>query len=272
MANKSGVPVENITSIAGVIATSITSLAGVPTTSLPGWPSGGSTCDDMPFSFGEAPDIACGADASFYSFDSENSLLYTIGGCGEEYAPEGFYVDSKGNIYNWEETVMGWTWSFLGNCEPTPSCDDMTFSFGEVPEIACSADASFYSFDTENSLLYKFGSCGGDYAPEGFYVDNRGSIFWWHLDERVWVWEFIGPCEPTPSCDDMPFSFGEAPDIACSAFATFYSFDSENSLLYTIGGCGEEYAPEGFYVDNSGSIFWWHLDGRVWVWEFIGEC
>jgi hypothetical protein len=70
----------------------------------------------------------------------------------------------------------------------------------------------------------------------------------------------------------MPFSFGEAPDIACSADAEFYSFDSENSLLYTFGGCGEEYAPEGFYVDNRGSIFWWHLDGRVWVWEFIGEC
>jgi hypothetical protein len=196
MANKSGVPVENITSIAGVIATSITSLAGVPTTSLPGWPSDGPTCTDSVFSYGEAPGIACGADAEFYSFDENNSLLYLFGYCNDE----------------------------------------------------------------------------NYYAPEGFYVDNRGSIFWWHLDGRVWVWEFIGPCEPTPSCDDMPFSFGEAPGIACGADAEFYSFDSENSLLYTFGSCGGDYAPEGFYVDNRGSIFWWHLDGRVWVWEAIGEC
>jgi hypothetical protein len=150
--------------------------------------------------------------------------------------------------------------------------DMQFFSYGEAPGIACGADAEFYSFDSENSLLYIFGSCGEEYAPEGFYVDNRGSIFWWHLDGIVWVWEFIGPCEPTPSCDDMPFSFGEAPGIACGADAEFYSFDSENSLLYTFGSCGGDYAPEGFYVDNRGSIFWWHLDGRVWVWEFIGEC
>lgn len=116
MANKSGVPVENITSIAGVAATSITSLVGIPTTSLPGWPSSG------------------------------------------------------------------------------PTCTDSIFSYGEAPGIACFAGASFYSFDPINNILYPFGSCGGDYAPEGFYVDSRGSIFWWHLDGRVWVWEVIGEC------------------------------------------------------------------------------
>ena len=194
MANKSGVPVENITSIAGVIATSITSLAGVPTTSLPGWPSDGPTCTDSVFSYGDAPGIACGADAEFYSFDSENSLLYTFGSCGGDYAPEGFYVDTFGDIFNWQETTMGWTWSFFGNCTPTPSCDDKSLSYGEAPGIACSAGASFYSFDSTNNLLYNFGSCGGDYAPEGFYVDGT-MIYWWHLDGRVWVWEAIGECE-----------------------------------------------------------------------------
>ena len=193
MANKSGVPVENITSIAGVIATSITSLAGVPTTSLPGWPSDGPTCTDSVFSYGDAPGIACGADAEFYSFDSENSLLYTFGSCGGDYAPEGFYVDTFGDIFNWQETTMGWTWSFFGNCTPTPSCDDKSLSYGEAPGIACSAGASFYSFDSTNNLLYNFGSCGGDYAPEGFYVDGT-MIYWWHMDGRVWVWEAIGEC------------------------------------------------------------------------------
>jgi hypothetical protein len=194
MAKKSGVPVENIASIAGVSAISITRLVGVVTRDIGVWPRSGPSCDDMPFSFGEAPDIACDAAAEFYSFDSENSLLYTIGGCGEEYAPEGFYVDNRGSIFWWHLDGIVWVWEFIGPCEPTPSCDDMPFSFGEAPGIACGADAEFYSFDSENSLLYTFGSCGGDYAPEGFYVDNRGSIFWWHLDGRVWVWEFIGEC------------------------------------------------------------------------------
>ena len=101
--------------------------------------------------------------------------------------------DTFGDIFNWQETTMGWTWSFFGNCTPTPSCDDKSLSYGEAPGIACSAGASFYSFDSTNNLLYNFGSCGGDYAPEGFYVDGT-MIYWWHMDRRVWVWEAIGPC------------------------------------------------------------------------------
>ena len=116
MANKSGVPVENITSIAGVIATSITSLAGVPTTSLPGWPSDGPTCTDSVFSYGKAPGIACSAFATFYSFDSTNSLLYTIGGCGEKYAPEGFYVDNSRSIFWWHLDRRVWVWEAIGEC------------------------------------------------------------------------------------------------------------------------------------------------------------
>jgi hypothetical protein len=267
----SGVEVELISKIGGISVDSIRYIGGIDTREISGWPSGPTSCDDMSFSFGEVPGIACSADASFYSFDTENSLLYTFDSCGEEYALEGFYVDTFGDIFSWEETDRGWTWSFLGNCEPTPSCDDMSFSFGEVPGIACSADASFYSFDTENSLLYTFDSCGEEYALEGFYVDTFGDIFSWEETDTGWTWSFLGNCEPTPSCDDMPFSFGEAPDIACSAFATFYSFDSENSLLYTIGGCGGEYAPEGFYSDGT-TVYWWHTVGRDLVWEFIRPC
>jgi hypothetical protein len=256
MAKKSGVPVENIASIAGVSAISITRLVGVATRDIGVWPRSGPSCDDMPFSFGEAPGIACDADAEFYSFDSENSLLYTIGGCGEEYAPEGFYVDTFGDIFSWEETDRGWTWSFLGNCEPTPSCDDMSLSKGEFPGEACSASASFYSFDSENSLLYIFGSCGEEYAPEGFYVDNRGSIFWWHLDGIVWVWEFIGPCEPPPSCDTLLLGYTDEkelpPTAACSADPMPYELDPLTNILYTEGGCGDErsLAPGGFYSDG----------------------
>ena len=180
MANKSGVPVENITSIAGVIATSITNLAGAPTTSLPGWPSDGPTCTDSVFSYGEAPGIACGADAEFYSFDENNSLLYLFGYCNDE----------------------------------------------------------------------------NYYAPEGFYVDNRGSIFWWHLDGRVWVWEFIGPCEPTLSCDTLLLGYTDGrelpPTAACSADPMPYELDPLTNILYIEGGCGDErsLAPGGFYSDG----------------------
>lgn len=118
MANKSGIPVENIISIAGVTAASITSLASVPTTSLPGWPSGGPTCTDSVFSYGEAPGIACGAGAGFYSFDENNSRLYLFGYCNDEnyYAPEGFYVDSRGSIFWWHLDGRVWVWEFIGGC------------------------------------------------------------------------------------------------------------------------------------------------------------
>jgi hypothetical protein len=118
MAQISGIPVENITNMYGIDAATIVSIGGIPTTSIPGWPSGGPTCTDSVFSYGEAPGIACGADAEFYSFDENNSLLYLFGYCNDE----------------------------------------------------------------------------NYYAPEGFYVDNSRSIFWWHLDRRVWVWEAIGEC------------------------------------------------------------------------------
>jgi hypothetical protein len=47
MAKKSGVPVENIASIAGVSAISITRLVGVATRDIGVWPRSGPSCDDM---------------------------------------------------------------------------------------------------------------------------------------------------------------------------------------------------------------------------------
>ena len=178
MANKSGVPVENITSIAGVSAISMTRLVGVATRDIGVWPRSGPSCDDMPFSFGEAPDIACGADAEFYSFDSENSLLYTIGGCGEEYAPEGFYVDNRGSIFWWHLDGIVWVWEFIGPCEPPPSCDTLLLGYTDgrelPPTAACSADPMPYELDPLTNILYTEGGCGDErsLAPGGFYSDG----------------------------------------------------------------------------------------------------
>ena len=115
MATVSGVEVELISKIGEVTASSIKYISGIDTREIPGWPSGPTSCDDMSFSFGEVPGIACSADASFYSFDTENSLLYTFGSCGGDYAPEGFYVD-EGMIYRWHTVGRDLVWEFIGPC------------------------------------------------------------------------------------------------------------------------------------------------------------
>ena len=195
MGTISGVNVELITKIGEVTASSIKYISGLDTRLIPGWPTNPISCVDLSYQYGPIPGIACSESSGLYSFNMMTQQLFQFGYCDDVlyYAPEGFYVDTFGDIFNWQETTMGWTWSFFGNCTPTPSCDDKSLSYGEAPGIACSAGASFYSFDSTNNLLYNFGSCGGDYAPEGFYVDGT-MIYWWHMDGRVWVWEAIGPC------------------------------------------------------------------------------
>ena len=111
----SGVEVELISKIGGISVDSIRYIGGIDTREISGWPSGPTSCDDMSFSFGEVPEIACSADASFYSFDSTNSLLYTIGGCGEEYAPEGFYSDGT-TVYWWHTVGRDLVWEFIRPC------------------------------------------------------------------------------------------------------------------------------------------------------------
>jgi len=195
MGTVSGVNVELISKISGIDSTDIKYISGLDTRLIPGWPRNPISCVDLSYQFGPVPGLACSSDPTLYSFNMATQQLFQFGYCDDilNYASEGFYVDTFGNIYNWQETIMGWSWSFFGTCTPTPTCDDMSFSFGEAPGIACSAGASFYSFDTTNSLLYTFGSCGGDYAPEGFYSDGV-SIYWWHTVGRDLVWEIIGPC------------------------------------------------------------------------------
>ena len=115
MATVSGVEVELISKIGEVTASSIKYISGIDTREIPGWPSGPTSCDDMSLSYGEFPGEACSASASFYSFDTENSLLYTFGSCGWDYAPEVFYVD-EGMIYRWHTVGRDLVWEFIGPC------------------------------------------------------------------------------------------------------------------------------------------------------------
>lgn len=195
MGTVSGVNVELISKISGINSTDIKYISGIDTRLIPGWPNDPVLCVDLSYQFGPIPGLACSSPSNLYSFNMSSQQLFQFGYCNDvlNYASEGFYVDTFGNIYNWQETTLGWSWSFFGSCAPTPSCDDMSFSFGEAPGIACSAGATFYSFDSTNNLLYNFGSCGGDYAPEGFYSDGV-SIYWWHTVGRDLIWEFIGTC------------------------------------------------------------------------------
>jgi hypothetical protein len=104
----------------------------------------------------------------------------------------------------------------------------------------------------------------GEYAPEGFYVDNRGSIFWWHLDGRVWVWEFIGPCEPPPSCDTLLLGYTDGrelpPTAACSADPMPYELDPLTNILYREGGCGDERCISAWWI-----LFGWRNDIFNWA-------
>jgi len=196
MGTVSGVNVELITKIGGITASSIKYIGGIDTREIPGWPgSDPPSCVDLSYQFGPIPGIACSESSGLYSFNMTTQQLFQFGYCDDvlNYAPEGFYVDTFGNIYNWQETTMGWTWSFFGSCTPSPTCDDKSLSYGEAPGVACNGSASFYSFDSTNNLLYPYGGCGGDYAPEGFYVDGT-MIYRWYMDGRVWSWEPIGPC------------------------------------------------------------------------------
>lgn len=173
-----GIPVSMISNMKGIAAVSIKNIGGIDTTKIGGWPRSAPRCDDMPFSFGEAPDIACSADAEFYSFDSENSLLYIFGGCGEEYAPEGFYVDERGSIFWWHLDGIVWVWEFIGPCEPTPRCDTLLLGYTDgrelPPTAACSADPMPYELDPLTNILYIEGGCGDErsLAPRGFYSDQ----------------------------------------------------------------------------------------------------
>lgn len=181
-----GVPWENIVKIGGIPKAAITNVGGVV---VP--PSVYCNTVEYGFSDGRTTPVtaACSASLGQYS-EGSNGILYLNGFCGDgsNVAPDGFYSDGI-QIY----LVSGGVLTPAGSCPPTPTCDDMSFSFGEAPGIACSAGASFYSFDSTNNLLYNFGSCGGDYAPEGFY-SNGVVVYWWHTVGRDLVWETIGPC------------------------------------------------------------------------------
>jgi len=111
MAQISGIPVENITSMYGVDVTSVLSIGGISTSSIPGWPSGREcTILILGYTSGPPPPQACINPRNDYQFDSNTSILYDVGElCGGEMAPNGFYSDGR-SIYTW----FGGIWEFGG--------------------------------------------------------------------------------------------------------------------------------------------------------------
>lgn len=260
-----GVPWENIVKIGGIPKSSITNIGGVV---VP--PSVYCNTVEYGFSDGGTTPVTAACSASLGQYlEGSDGVLYLNGFCGDglNVAPDGFYSDGR-QIYLVSDGVL----TTAGDC-PTQSCVDSSYQFGFVPEMACSSNSNLYSFNMSTQQLYQFGFCDdiSNYAPEGFYVDTFGNIYNWQETTMGWSWSFFGTCTPTPTCDDVSFSFGEAPGIACSAGSSFYSFDSANRLLYTFGSCGGDYAPEGFYSDGT-VVYWWHTVGRDLVWETIGPC
>jgi hypothetical protein len=119
MATRSGIPVENITSIAGVDITAISNICGITTTSIPGWPTGGgASCTAVYFKYGPTPGVACSATATEYQFDAVNEKIYNST-CGDpnDYAYPGMYVNGDGAIYWWHEVSRGqYILEYVGEC------------------------------------------------------------------------------------------------------------------------------------------------------------
>lgn len=114
MAQISGIPVENITTMRGVDATSVLSIGGIPTTSIPGWPSGGG-CEilNLGFTSRQPSQKACINPRDDYQFNSTKNILYAIGEpCGGTLAPDGVYSDGM-LTYKWFKGI----WEFGGPCK-----------------------------------------------------------------------------------------------------------------------------------------------------------
>jgi len=98
MANVSGVPVENISSLSGVDVSSTSNLMGVPTSNIPGWPSGVS-CTPIALGYSDGRrdpyQAACTNFPIVWDQDSSNGALYIPGQCGVTNAPAGFYSDGR---------------------------------------------------------------------------------------------------------------------------------------------------------------------------------
>ena len=79
---------------------------------------------------------------------------------------------------------------------------------------------------------------------------------------------------PSPGCVSQYFSFGMTPGMACGSPAQPYDFDFSNQKLYQNGYCGNEsfYADEGFYVDETSTIYRWSFNKGSWSWNIIGPC
>lgn len=110
MSKVSGVLVENISKLSGVSADLIRFIGPINTLNLPGWPGNNPpSCVDLSYRFGPIPGIACSESSGLYSFNMTTQKLFQFGYCDDvlNFAPEGFYVDTVGNIYNWQETTMG---------------------------------------------------------------------------------------------------------------------------------------------------------------------
>lgn len=90
MAKISGVPVENISKIAGKEAASLNKIGTISKSNIPGWPSAASCTPDL-YAYGRDTAAACGGTFQFFDYDDSTGMLYVSGQCGTTLAPVGYY-------------------------------------------------------------------------------------------------------------------------------------------------------------------------------------
>jgi hypothetical protein len=88
-------------------------------------------------------------------------------------------------------TIPGW---------PVGACVIRTFGYADLfndPPTACAVffeQSKNYFYDETLNVLYGEGeSCGGVYAPEGYYSDGV-NIYEWVNNEKSWTFTQIGTC------------------------------------------------------------------------------
>ena len=112
----------------------------------------------------------------------------------------GVPVTSISSINNKELSTitnfMGVSTSLISGWPLPSGCVTYSLAYRNSPPIGpvCSDSRNDYLFDAGMNILYGLHeTCGGNFAPSGFYSDGV-LIYNWDETTKGWVWNIIGPC------------------------------------------------------------------------------
>ena len=233
MAQISGIPVENITSMYGVDVTSVVSIGGISTSNIPGWPTRVS-CIIVYYGYapsrpGTAPEESCTAEQLPYEWDMATGTLYNEGGCGSDMdiARIGFYSDGT-TIYLWNGEIL----REYGSCNPYPTFSNLTNIVNPNPAYRT---LSFQYSSQQNGATarYRFVTGGG---VDLYYKVSSASEYPYNGDYDVTAPKNLSPpfifVEPvgSPSTSEILVVPGEYISLGFDSF----NFPPGNPIIVTV--------------------------------------